>query len=150
MAVYTSPSARGFGMNKFFLGVAVMCAMLAAVPASGDVVANNDEEIKAISDPIMDVILAGFKTKNYSKYSKDFSESLKTQMSEEIFLKTIEQLEQLLGEYESRRYLGFLNRDGMTLVLWKSRYEKTEADVLIKLTLSRNGRKNEVEGLFFE
>ena len=137
-------------MKKLFLAAAVVCVVFLCGSAFADVVGENDEGIKAISDPIMDNILAGFETSNYSKYSKDFSESLKSQMSEEIFLQTIERLQNVLGDYESRRYLGFLNRDGMTLVLWKSRYEKMDSDVLIKLTLSRNGRKNEVEGLYFE
>lgn len=118
--------------------------------AVSKIVANNDEQVRNIATAILDNILAGYETNNYTKYSKDFSESLKGVLSEEKFRESSEQIEKLLGKYESCEYLGFLNREGLTLVLWKGRFEKAESDILIKLTLSKNGIKNTVEGLYFQ
>jgi len=129
---------------------AVICLALVSEPASSSVVPGGDKEIQAVADPILDNILDGFNKKNYTRYSKDFSVELISQLSEETFVQTVEQIKTHLGDYQSRQYLGFLSRDDMTLVLWKGRFEKMEADVLIKLTLSQNGRKNEVEGLYFQ
>jgi hypothetical protein len=118
--------------------------------AVSKIVASDDEQARNIAIPILDNILAGYETHNYTKYSKDFSESLRSVLPEEKFKASGEQIEKVLGKYESREYLGFLNREGLTLVLWKGRFEKAESDILIKLTLSKNGRKNEVEGLYFQ
>jgi hypothetical protein len=129
---------------------AAICLVLVSGPAVPNIVPGADKEVQAIADPILDNILDGFNKKSYARYSKDFSVELISQLSEETFLQTVEQIKTHLGDYQSRQYLGFLSRDDMTLVLWKGRFEKMDADVLIKLTLSQNGRKNEVEGLYFQ
>ncbi|PKN01972.1 MAG: hypothetical protein CVU77_03290 [Elusimicrobia bacterium HGW-Elusimicrobia-1] len=43
-----------------------------------------------------------------------------------------------------------LNAQGMTKVLWKGRYDKTEEDVLITVVITKRKNKNLVTGLWFQ
>ena len=115
-----------------------------------EVIGNTNQEVRTIATPILDNILDSIKTDNYVKYVKDFDETMKEAMSETMFVASNQQIQLLFGKYLSRDYLGFLKRGSMTVVLWKARYDKTENDVLIKLTLSKRGDKSLVTGLFFQ
>lgn len=128
--------------------VCVLCFI--ALPLSADVIGKTDKEVKAVAEPILDNILEGFKTDDYSKYSKDFDATLKESISEGKFLETDRQIENSIGNCQSRAYLGFLTKGKMTVVLWKARFNKSEDDVLIKLVASKRGDKYLVTGLWFQ
>jgi hypothetical protein len=55
-----------------------------------------------------------------------------------------------LGKYQSRTYLGFLQKGNFTVVLWRGRFSASDDDVLIKLVLSKRGDKVLVTGLWFQ
>ena len=113
------------------------------------VVGNSDEEVQPVADPILDNILDGMKTEDYSKYTKDFDKVMK-KMTEKQFLASNEKILNAYGEYQSREYLGFYTKDKNTIALFKGRFSDTKDDVLIKLVLSKKLMKVVVTGLWFQ
>jgi len=124
--------------------------LLISMNASAEVVGNKDEGVHAVAEPMLESLMQGYNKNDYSLYSRYFSEDMKKAITEESFSKVRSQLQKQIGNLVSRKYLGFLNRQGMTTVLWKARFDKTKDDILIKLVVSKKGDKNYVEGLWFQ
>ncbi|NOZ64455.1 MAG: DUF3887 domain-containing protein [Caldiserica bacterium] len=117
---------------------------------SADVIGNTNTEVSKIAEPLLDNILEAFKTGNYEKYCRDFDNTLKESVSEKKFRQVRQWLQNTLGSYQSREYLGFLKKGKMSVVLWKAKFDKSEDDVLIKLVVSKRGNKYLVTGLWFQ
>jgi hypothetical protein len=117
---------------------------------AGEVIGTQDKEVQLIAEPMLDTILDGFATNDYAQYSKDFDPTLKETLSEKRFFDVDRQIEASIGNFASRRYLGFLTKGKMTVILWKARFDKSEDDVLIKLVVSKRGETYLVTGLWFQ
>lgn len=115
-----------------------------------DIVADNDQSVESIATPILDELLAGFSENDYAKYSKHFDQEMLNAIPEEKFKITREQILYDIGGYQSRKYLGYLNQNNMTIVLYKGKFSKSSGDVLIKLVLTRVGDRYYVKGLWFQ
>jgi hypothetical protein len=122
----------------------------AALPAAADFIGQDNPQVQAVADPILDGILQGFKEGDYDLYSQYFDDTLKDVISKKKFLQTRSSILKSIGEYQSRSYLGFLQKGKTTVVLWKGRFAKSADDVLIKLVLSRRGDQTKVLGLWFQ
>jgi len=130
--------------------VILTVAFLALSPAVADVIGQNDKEVQAIANPILDGLLTGFSNGNYALYSKNFDDTLKDAIPEKKFKQVRANILQKLGKYQSRTYLGFEQKGNFTVVLWKGRFSKVEDDVTIKLVVSKRGNKVLVLGLWFQ
>jgi len=126
----------------------ILCFM--AMPLSADVIGKTNEEVKAIAEPVLDNILEGLRTDDCCRYLQDFDETLKESISERQFLDTDRKIENSIGNYQSREYLGFLTKGQMTVILWKARFDTSEDDVLIKLVISKREDRYLVTGLWFQ
>ena len=124
--------------------------LLLAAPALGGVIGKDDQEIKAAADPILDNLLAGMNEGNYQKYARDFDDTLKDAIPEKKFEQTRTQILGKLGKYQSRAFLGALQQNNMSVVLWKGKFEKSDSDILIKLVVSKRQDKIVVTGLWFQ
>lgn len=98
----------------------------------------------------MDEILAGFTENDYIKYSKHFDSQMLQVIPEEKFRITREQILYGFGNYQSKKYLGYLNQNNMTVVLYKGKFDKFNGDVLIKVVLGKEGDLYYVQGLWFQ
>jgi len=131
--------------------LAALALMLAPVPsAQADLVGQNDQEVQKVAEAILDSVLAGFNEGNYEKYAQYFDDTLKESISPKKFQQTRSNILNTMGRYQSRTYLGFLNQNRMTVVLWKGVFDKSEGDVLIKLVLSKRQNRTVVTGLWFQ
>lgn len=130
------------------LGVMLLAAM--AFAAAAEVIGQNDAAVQAVAEPILDTVLTGFREGNYQLYARYFDDTLKDTITEKKFLQVRGKILQELGNYQSRKYLGFLRKGKTTVVLLKGEFHRSPDDVLIKLVLSRRGDKNEVLGLWFQ
>jgi len=139
-------------MKTWPLIFAVVFLTVAVVPGPtfGGVIGNTDKAVRTITEPLLDNILDGIMTKDYAKYSRDFEDTMKEVVTQEAFLKSNRQIQNRIGSYKSRTYLGFLKKGNMTLVLWKGKFDKTEDDVLIKLVVSKRKGRYLVTGLWFQ
>lgn len=135
-------------MWKILVTIALL--LLCSCTTYAEIVADNDNVVESIATPILDEILAGFKENNYSKYSEHFGQEMLNAIPEEKFRITREQILYDFGDYQSKKYLGYLNQNNMTVVLYKGKFDKFMGDVLIKIVLTREGDLYYVKGLWFQ
>lgn len=137
-------------MKMVRISAIMILALALALPAGADFVGQTDKDVQVATDAILDNLLAGFNEGNYQKYSKDFDPTLKESLPEAKFTQVRTEILNKIGQYQSRKYLGFLNQNKFTAVLWKGKFNKTTSDVLIKLVVSKRADKVVVVGLFFQ
>lgn len=113
-------------------------------------IADNDEDVQRLAEPVLFNIMLGLEKDDYSLYSADFDEPMKTALPENRFRETRRQIESLLGTPVRKDYMGFLNRENTTHILWKARFSGTGDDVLIELTCSDQDGKIMVNGLWYK
>lgn len=124
--------------------------LLVAAPAAAGWVGKSDEEVKGAVEAVLDNLLAGFNAGDYRKYSRDFDATLKEALPERKFQETRAAVLKKLGAYQTRQYLGYLNQNQYTVVLWKGRFANAPDDVLIRLVASKRGDRIVVTGLWFQ
>jgi hypothetical protein len=137
-------------VRKISYVVAVLLTLTLSIPAAAEFIGDNEQEVQAAADPIVDNLLKGYNDGNYGVYSKSFDATLRETFSEKRFGEVRGKLLKSLGKYTGRTYLGFLRKGRTTLVLWKARFDQTADDVLIKLVVSRRGAQDQVVGLWFQ
>jgi len=109
-----------------------------------------DEQIRATAEPILEKVLDGFFSGDYSRYTRDFDTTAREAATEEKFRAVRMGILERLGESKSRTYLGSLRKGRMTLVLWKGRFTGTQDDVPIKLALTRREERVFVTGFWLQ
>jgi hypothetical protein len=137
-------------MGKTVVSILVLIVLLVAMPAAAAFIGTDNGQVKAVAEPILDNLLTGFNQGNYAQYSKDFDPTLREAIPEKKFQQVREELLKKLGAFKSKKYLGFLNQQAYTAVLWKGAFAGTKDDVLIKLVLSKRQDKVVVIGLWFQ
>jgi hypothetical protein len=121
-----------------------------AWPAAADLVGQDNREVQAVADPMLDTVLKGLNEGEYEVYCQYFNDTMKRVISPKNFSQIRGNILRSIGDYESRSYLGYLEKSNSTVVLWKGRFAKSADDVLIKLVLSRQGDQIKVSGLWFQ
>jgi hypothetical protein len=130
--------------------LAVVTLGLLTITAFGAPVGTNDQQVKAVAEPILDNLMKGFNQGNYAQFSKNFDETMQKTIHEKKFQEVREDLLKKWGKYKSKKYLGFLNHQAFTIVLWKAAFADTKNDIMIKQVLSKSNGKVFVAGLWFE
>ncbi len=118
--------------------------------AAADLVGQDNREVQAVADPILDTVLRGLNEGEYEIYCQYFDDRMKKVTSPINFSHARGDMLKSIGGYESRSYLGYLEKGKTTVVLWKGRFAKSADDVLIRLVLSRQGEQIKVSGLLFQ
>lgn len=103
---------------------------------------------------ITDNILEGIKDKDYNKFARDFSDTMKKAITEQSFNSLADNLNAKIGDYKSKTFSGAskTKKDNKeyTVTVYKAKYTKETGDVLITVTFSDNNGKKMVDGLFFK
>ena len=126
----------------------ILCSV--SLPVYGAVIGKTNEEVSAIANPILDNVIAGFADDNYAQYAKDFDATLKETITAERFQEIREDILKWIGSYLYREYLGFLNKEAITIVFWKGVFDKSEDDILIKMVISERNGKYLITGLWYQ
>ncbi len=137
-------------MRRKVIPLLLLIGLLLASPASAAPVGASDQQVQAVAEPIVDNLLAGFSPGNYAQYSRDFDDTLREAIPEKKFQQVRAEILKKLGKYKDKKYLGSLNQQAHTIVLWKGAFEGTRDDILIKLVLSQRQDKVKVVGLWFQ
>lgn len=138
-------------MRKLVIGILPVIALFfLTIPAGAAPVGTNDQQVTAVAEPIVDSLLAGFNEGNYGQFSKNFDSTMRKTIDEKKFEQVRGDLLKKWGKYKTKKYLGFLNQEGYTVVLWKGAFADTKNDILIKLVLSKQQNKVLVAGLWFQ
>ncbi len=132
------------------IGLLSLLLLLAAGPAFTEPVALQDELVRAVAEPLVEGLLAGFNRGDYALYSQNFDATLREAIPEKKFQQVRADILKKLGTYTDKKYLGFLTQGAHTIVLWKGAFAGTRDDVLIKLVLSRRPDGVKVVGLWFQ
>lgn len=136
--------------KSMWLWVLMLWCLSGAGAAQAGFVGQTDREVQAAVEPLLDNLLAGYNHGDYRIYTRDFDDTLKEAIPEGKFRQTRESLLKKLGTWQSRQYLGYLNQNHYTVILWKGRFSGTADDVLIRLVASRRGERVVVTGLWFQ
>ena len=137
-------------MRKKVVAFLVLVVILLAVPGLAALIGKDERQVRAAAEPILDNLLAGFNQGNYAQYSRDFDEVMREAIPEKKFQQVRDDLIEKLGKYKTKKYLGFLNQQTYTIVLWKATFDGTQNDILIKLVLGKHQDKVVVAGLWFQ
>lgn len=126
-----------------------------AVPSSS---ANSGQGVTTESDvsfaePMVDNMLAGIKDKNYSQFSHDFTDKMKSVMTEDKFGSLVAMLESKIGDYESKTSGQAANTshngEELIVITYTAKYTKESGDVIITVSFSDNYGTKQIAGLNF-
>ena len=138
-------------MRKHLVSILVMVVLLLlAISAAADFVGQTDKQVQDVATPILDNLMRGFNQGNYDQYAKDFDDTMREAIPEQKFQQVRSQILKKLGKYKDKKYLGFLNQQRYTIILWKGKFAESKDDILIKLVLSKRQDKTVVVGLWFQ
>ena len=130
----------------------IMVFLISAMtlPGYSAVIGTTDEEVKNIAEPILDNVMSGFTKNDYFQYSKDFDATLRETITSERFQEIREDILKWIGSYLYREYLGFINREAITIIFWKGSFDKTEDEILIKMVVSERNGRYLITGLWYQ
>lgn len=135
------------------IGISILAAValcVLSISAAAAPVGTSDQQVKAVAEPILDSLMTGFNQGDYAQFSQNFDKNLRETIHEKKFEQVRGDLLKKLGQNKSKKYLGFLNQEDYTIVLWKGTFAGTQNDVLIKLVLKKSDNKVSVAGLWFQ
>lgn len=128
----------------------IVCMSTLALPAYSAVIGSTDDEVKNIAEPILDNVMDGFSKDDYFQYSEDFDATLKETITAERFQEIRSDIVKWIGGYLYREYLGFINREAITIIFWKGVFDKTEDEILIKMVVSERNGEYLITGLWYQ
>lgn len=120
---------------------------------------SEDEQLKNIAENYMDSIMMGMKNKDYKMFSEHLTDELKTDITKDKFQLMVESFDKEKGSYDSRKYLGMLQKNYFRVYLWKAKYKKSaekskkddlENDTLVRLILGKVDEKYLIFGFSFQ
>ena len=82
-------------------------------------------------------VIDGIFTGNYALYSRDFSEKNKKYFDKDVFEKAHIAVKEELGEYKGEKFIGSWRKGDYEILLWKTRFSKTEDDILIQMYVKK-------------
>ena len=120
---------------------------------------SEDEQLKNVAENYMDSIMMGMKNKDYKMFSEHLTDELKTDITKDKFQLMVDSFDKEKGTYESRKYLGTLQKNYFRVYLWKAKYKKAatkaakddlENDTLVRLILGKVDDKYFIFGFSFQ
>lgn len=137
-------------MRSFIWYLIIFVIFCIPLTSQAAIIGYTDEQVRQIAEPVLDNILNGFVGNDYNQYSKDFNDTFKNTVSLDKFPQIRQDILDRIGNYLYREYLGFINRQSVTIVFWKAMFGKTQNEVLIKLVISDDDGKYLVTGFWVQ
>lgn len=129
----------------------LLACLLFAAPVKADILGTDDAAVLLAATPLIDNILNAMKQDDYNAFIRDFSPDMKAAMTKDKFREGQDRMRTSAGNLVSKKYLGFLNRDNLTVALWKATFDKNSSEVLIRLSVDKQKEGNLlVAGLWFQ
>jgi len=119
-------------------------------PATTTTPASSPVNIQALADPIIENILIGLKTNDYSAFSKDLSQATKIVLSQTSFDQIYNQMQTAVGDYQSKTFFSSSTKDSAITAVYIAGFSKEPAGVFVTLVLQPAGTGYQVEGLTFD
>jgi len=109
----------------------------------------SDNNAENISRPIFENIHRAYAEENYPLLLKNFSNKMKEDLTENVFIEALEKYYRTYGQLIELQYLGHLEKNIGHQTLWKGRYSESSEEILWHLYLSEDNGELEVIGLWF-
>lgn len=126
--------------------ILTILAVLFAVP-----VFSGCGKVAQWADPITENILVAMNNADYSNFSKDFDETMKSELSEESFPGFLNAVTGQVGNYieGSKKIVGVNIQNELTTATYTADFEKAE-DVSVEVTFKKISGQTKVVGLWFK
>lgn len=125
----------------------------AAIIHSGCTSIDEDDfnaDIEGYADPIAENALQAVNEKNYTKFTADFSPTMKKAFTEEVFLKSTYIVQDEFGNYTSKELLDINSNEKHTVVVYKTNFEKQSDDVILRMIFVNSEGQIELRGIWLE
>ncbi|MGM0771882.1 MAG: DUF3887 domain-containing protein [Halobacteriota archaeon] len=111
---------------------------------------NFNADIEGYANPIAENALQAANEKNYTKFTADFSATMKKAFTEEVFLNSVYIIHDELGNYTSKELLDINSNEKHTVVIYKTNYEKQTDDVILRMIFVNSDGQIELRGIWLE
>jgi len=103
------------------------------------------------ADPITENILVAMNNADYASFSKDFDETMKSELSEGAFPDFLNAVTGQVGNYiaGSKKIVGVNIKNELTTATYTADFEKAE-DITVEITFQKIGGQTKVVGLWFK
>ena len=108
-------------------------------------------KVAPYADPATENILIAMNNEDYASFSKDFSDTMKSELSEEVFADFLAAVNGQVGDYvpDSKNLTGVNIDNGLTTATYKINFESIE-DVALEVVFQKIDDKMMVVGLWFK
>ncbi|SMD00544.1 DUF3887 domain-containing protein [Sporomusa malonica] len=108
------------------------------------------EETKKFADPITENMLLAMNEDNYSRFSQDFDDQMKSALNETQYKNTIPPIKAKIGKYISKEFVSIENKDGYIVVLYKTKFSQESGDVIVRSVFSDKNEKKYISGFWID
>ena len=107
-------------------------------------------KVAPYADPATENILIAMNNEDYASFSKDFSDTMKSELSEDVFADFLAAVNGQVGDYvpDSKNLTGVNIENGLTTATYKINFESME-DVALEVVFQKIDDKMMVVGLWF-
>jgi biopolymer transport protein ExbD len=105
---------------------------------------NDDSAVRVYADAETETTLQGLSENNLEKYTQYGNSAFKAAVTQDVFDKTVAQINSQLGVYVSKEFQSTEIQQGYTVVYYRAKY--ANADVNVKMVFDAN---HQVAGQFF-
>jgi hypothetical protein len=142
------PALKTLAVSVVFI-LAAGCSLVRAPLMEPRVLEDSQRQtVLDFAAPASENVLAGLIDRDYSQFSRDFSESMKTGMNETSFNDLLVMLDSKLGSYQSSDLVTVLQDDKFSTVVYRLTYEK-DNQVSMRVVFDKND-PHRISGLWFD
>ena len=125
--------------------ITILVLVLAAMPVFAGC-----GKVAAYADPATENILIAMNNGDYTSFSKDFSDTMKSELSEDVFADFLAAVNGQVGDYvpDSKNLTGVNIENGLTTAAYTINFESMK-DVTLEVVFQEIDNKMMVTGLWF-
>ena len=154
------PTIKAVDMKAYFPRIKILASTVIFLLAAGCSLVRaplieprvlEDPEQQTVLDyaaPASENVLAGLIARDYSQFSRDFSDSMKEGMDETAFKDLLNMLDSKLGAYQSNDLVTVLQDDNYSTVVYRLTYEK-DNQVTMRVVFDKSD-PHLISGLWFD
>jgi hypothetical protein len=108
------------------------------------------ERMQNAANDITENMLMGMKEDDYAKFSSQFDQTMKKNLSESQFNILNADIKNKLGNYIAKEFSSSEEKDNYTIVIYKGTFSQEKSDVIIRTVLSESNGKIVVSGFWLD
>jgi hypothetical protein len=128
-------------------GYITACSTGTAAPEISPLAEN---DVRAFAGPVAENIFQAMNSGNYTAYTRDFDDRLKNNMSEDTFKTVNDKRIEVVGTYQSKTYWQMTQKNDKLTVVYRAKFTKEPADVLLTLIFKNIDGKWLIDGLAYD